>query len=57
MVQSLNRIGFLGGGKIAQAMAKGFISAGKTIFRFKALSIARAVREILFSFEFHTDFL
>lgn len=29
---ALNKIGFLGGGKMAQAMAKGFISAGK-IFR------------------------
>lgn len=29
MVQRLNKIGFLGGGKIAQAMAKGFIAAGK----------------------------
>lgn len=26
------KIGFLGGGKIAQAMAKGFISAGKSKF-------------------------
>jgi pyrroline-5-carboxylate reductase len=26
---SLLKIGFLGGGKIAQAMASGFISAGK----------------------------
>jgi len=30
MVQRLNKIGFLGGGKIAQAMAKGFIAAGLT---------------------------
>lgn len=28
MIQEVGKIGFLGGGKIAQAMAKGFISAG-----------------------------
>lgn len=28
-MSALNRIGFIGGGKIAQAMAKGFISAGR----------------------------
>jgi len=29
MTSKLLRIGFIGGGKMAQAMAKGFISAGK----------------------------
>lgn len=31
----MNKIGFIGGGKIAQAMAKGFIKAGKSEFRMK----------------------
>lgn len=30
-MSGLGRIGFIGGGKIAQAMAKGFISAGEFI--------------------------
>lgn len=31
-MSSLLKIGFLGGGKMAQAMAKGFIAAGMWVF-------------------------
>lgn len=31
-MSSLLKIGFLGGGKMAQAMAKGFIAAGMCVF-------------------------
>lgn len=32
-MNKIGKIGFLGGGKIAQAMAKGFISAGESLIK------------------------
>jgi 3-hydroxyisobutyrate dehydrogenase-like beta-hydroxyacid dehydrogenase len=36
MMSNLLKIGFIGGGKMAQAMAKGFISAGQSHTHVKA---------------------
>lgn len=43
MVQTLSKIGFLGGGKIAQAMAKGFISAGKLFLNVNKLKSFKVI--------------
>lgn len=45
---SVGRIGFLGGGKIAQAMAKGFIKAGECDEALEPLccSVARSTEQI-----------
>lgn len=49
MASKLLRIGFIGGGKMAQALAKGFISAGEWILMLEIVSsVSRLIAHIYF---------